>query len=146
MTHFQATKRILRYLCGTIDYGILLASGPCDNSFSSYADADWGRDIGTRRSISGVLHRIGNSSIAWASKLQPTVSLSSIEAEYRVLTDAAKDIIHFRRLFAEIGLQPVTATPLYSDNQSCIRLVDNPVIHAHTKHIEIQHHFICETT
>ena len=98
-----------------------------------------------RRSISGVLHRIGNSSIAWASKMQPTVSLSSTEAEYRILIDAAKDIIHFQRLFVELGLQPAKATPLYNDNQSCIKFVDNPAMHARTKHIEIQHHFIRET-
>ena len=141
--HLQAAKKVLRYLKGTEDNGILLDSNS-DTTLYSYADADWGRDIDTRRSISGTLHRIGNSSIAWTSKMQPTVSLSSTEAEYRVLTDAAKDIIHFRRLFCELGISTDMATPLFSDNQSCIKLVDNPVMHAITKHIEIQHHFIRE--
>ena len=141
--HYQAAKKILRYLSGTADYGIML-SFEGDNLFHSYADADWGRDLDSRRSVSGTLHRIGNSSIAWSSKLQPTVSLSSTKAEYRVLTDAAKDIIHFRRLFNELGLDINRPTTLYSDNQSCIKLVENPVLHTITKHIEIQHHFIRE--
>ena len=78
--------------------------------------------------------------------MQPTVSLSSTEAEYRVLTDAAKDIIHFWRLFKELGINTNTPTTLLSDNQSCIKLVKNPVLHARTKHIEIHHHFIQEAT
>ena len=141
--HLHATKKVLRYLSSTEDHSILLDSSS-DTTLYSYADADWGRDIDTRRSISGTLHRIGNSNIAWTSKMQPTVSLSSTEAEYRVLADAAKDIIHFRRLFSELGIKINTATPLFSNNQSCIKLVDNPVMHARTKHIEIQHHFIRE--
>ena len=76
--------------------------------------------------------------------MQPTVSLSSTEAKYRVLTDAAKDIIHFRRLFNELGINTNAPTTLLSDNQSCIKLVKNPVLHARTKHIKIHHHFIRE--
>jgi hypothetical protein len=78
--------------------------------------------------------------------MQPTVSLSSTEAEYRVLTDAAKDIIYFRRLIAELGLESTTGTSLLSDNQSYIKLVENPVLHSRTKHIGIQHHFIREVS
>jgi len=98
--HYQAAKKILRYLRGTMDYGLFFPSNN-EGTFHTYANADWGRDLDTRRSTSGILHKLGNSSIYWSSKLQPTVSLSSTESEYRVLTDAAKDIIHFRRLLQE---------------------------------------------
>ena len=76
--------------------------------------------------------------------MQPTVSLSSTKVEYRVLTDATKDIIHFWRLFNELGIDTNAPTTLLSDNQSCIKLVKNPVLYARTKHIEIHHHFIRE--
>lgn len=76
--------------------------------------------------------------------MQPTISLSNTEAEYRVLTDAAKDIINFRRLLQELGVPTNDPIILLSDNQSCIKMVKNPVLHARTKHIEIQHHFIRE--
>lgn len=143
--HFQAPKRILRYLRGTAEYGLHLT--PDHNStLHSYADADWGRDLDTRRSISGILHQLGNATIGWSSKMQPTVSLSSTEAEYKVLTDAAKDIIHLRRLIQELGFDGTNPTSLMSDNQSCIKLVHNPILHARMKHIDIQHHFIREAS
>jgi len=77
--------------------------------------------------------------------MQPIVSLSSTEAEYKVLTDAAKDIVCFRRLLHKLGEGTIAPTILLSDNQSCIRIVNNPVVQATTKHIAIQHHFIRET-
>ena len=110
----------------------------------SYADADWGRDLDTQRSTSGILNRIGDSLINWSSKLQPIVSLSTTEAEYRVLTNASKDNLYLRRLFEELGTDITQPTPIFSDNELCIKLVDNPVLHARTKHIEIHHHFILE--
>jgi len=79
-----------------------------------------------------------------ACKLQPTVSLSSTEAEYRVLTNVAKDIIYFLTILSELGLNIDAPTSLLSNNQSCIKLVQNPVMHSRTKHIGIQHHFIRE--
>ena len=143
-THFQAAKKILRYLCGTANHGILLDSSSNDYTFHSYAEADWRRNVDTRRSISSILHRFRGSSVVWGNKMQPTVSLSSTEAEYRVLTDTTKDVIHFRRLFAELEFGEDIPTTIFSDNQSYINLVENPVMHARTKHIEIQHHFIRE--
>ena len=128
--HFQAAKKILRYLSGTANYGLLLDSSSDDCTFHSYADADWGRDVDTRRSVSGILHSLGSSSVAWSSKMQPTVSLSNTKAEYRVLTDTAKDVIRFRRLLDELGLGENTPTVILSDNQSCIKLVENPIMHA----------------
>ena len=145
LVHLQAAKRILRYLKGTMNHGLFFSSDS-SHEYHTYADADWGRDTDTRRSTSGILHKLGTSCISWSSKLQPTVSLSTTEAEYRVLTDAAKDIIYFRRLLAELGIPISGATNLMSDNQSCLKLVHNPVLHSRTKHIGIQAHFIRETT
>jgi hypothetical protein len=128
--HLQAAKQILRYLKGTMDF--------------AFVDADWGRDPETRRSTSGLLYKFGESTIHWSSKLQPCVTLSTIEVEYRVLTNTAKDILYLRHLLEEIGVESIKATPLFSDNQSYIRLVENPLLHKRTKHIEIQQHFIRE--
>ena len=126
-------------------YGLFLPSSSSD-TYHAYADVDWGRDIDTRRSTSGILHKLGASCILWTSKLQPTVSLSTTEAEYRVLTDASKDIIYFCNLLEELGIAITGATCLLSDNQSCIKLVQNPILHTRTKHIKIQAHFVREAT
>jgi len=81
---------------------------------------------------------------AGAAKCNPQ-SLSTTKAKYQVLTNAAKDIIHLQRLFQKLGFNMDAPTILLSDNQSCIRLVDNPVLHTRAKHIEFQHHFIRDT-
>lgn len=142
--HLQAAKRIHRYLKGTIDHGLFFSSDN-DLQYHTYTDADWGRDLDTCRSTSGILHRLGIACVFWTSKLQPTVSLSSTEAEYRVLTDASKDVLYFRRILEELGIGMRETTPIISDNQSCIKLAHNPVMHTRTKHIGIQAHFIRET-
>ena len=142
-THWHAAKQIFRYLKGTISFALHFSNKGNPN-LHSYADVDWGRDLDTRRSTSGIVHRVGDSLIDWSSQLQPTVLLSTTEAEYRVLTDAAKDVIYLRRLLEELGTDITAPTTILSDNESCIKLVDNPVLHARTKHIELQHHFIRE--
>ena len=128
---------------GTSDHGLFL---PADNlaTYHTFIDADWRRDLDTRKSTSSILHKIGDSCIFWSSKLQPTVSLSSTKAEYRVLTHATKDIIYFRRLLTELGIIISEPTLLLTDNKSSIKLAHNPVMHTWTKHIEIQNHFIRE--
>jgi hypothetical protein len=140
-----AAKRILRYLKGIMDFGLNFPNIG-NMVLTLYADADYGRCPDTRRPILGILYKIGDAPIEWSSKRQPTVAMSTTEAEYRVLSDAAKNVVYLHRLMNEIGMN--TSEPLYilSDNQSCIKLVDNPVLHARTKHIEIQYHFIRERT
>ena len=158
-THLQAAKRILRYLKGTTNYTLCLgmnrnhnqdqaqAREPAGPYLYGYSDADWGGDISTRKSTSGYVFFISGSIVSWASKKQSTVALSSKEAEYMALTQATKEAIWFRRLLQELGFQSqksAAPTLIYEDNQSCIALAKNPVHHARTKHIDIQHHFIRE--
>jgi len=80
----------------------------------------------------------------WSTKFQLIVSLSTTELEYRVLTEASKDIIYLQWLLQELGELQVVPTPIFNDNQSCICLVSNLVLHAHMKHIAILDHFIRE--
>ena len=139
IAHLQAAKKILQYLKGTEDHRLFFST-ESTNDLHTNIDVDWGRDLDSRRSVSGIVHKLGGSCISWSSKLQPTVSLSSTESEYRVLIDATKDIVYFQRLLDELGLFFEKPTNLYCDNQSCIKLVANPIMHARTKHIEIEHH------
>ncbi|XP_019106841.1 uncharacterized mitochondrial protein AtMg00810-like [Beta vulgaris subsp. vulgaris] len=80
-THMHALKRIIRYLQGTLTYGLHLYRSSVTNPVS-YTDADWG-GCSTRRSTSGYRVFLGDNLISWASKRQPTLSRSSVEAEYR---------------------------------------------------------------
>ncbi|CAH2102591.1 unnamed protein product [Euphydryas editha] len=80
--HWLAAKRILRYLSGTTDYGLVyVKTGNLD--ISVYADADWANDLTDRKSYSGFVVKLGGSTVNWESRKQRCVALSSTEAEYR---------------------------------------------------------------
>ena len=87
---------------------------------------------------------IGSAAVAWSSKKQPTVALSSTEAEYRAATVATCEAIWLRRLLRDLRIEVPTPIPIYCDNMSSMQLAKNPVFHARTKHIEVHYHFVRE--
>ncbi|GKV02438.1 hypothetical protein SLEP1_g14874 [Rubroshorea leprosula] len=142
-SHFQAVKRILRYLKGTMDYGLQLYHHSL-LSLHMFTDADWAGCVDTRRSVSGYCLFLGNSLISWSSKKQHTVARSSAEAEYRALANAAAEVLWVRQLLFELYTFLPTAPVLFCDNLSAIYLSLNPIQHQRTKHIEIDIHFVRE--
>ena len=143
--HMIAAKNILWYLKGTLDHGPGIFYPTNDTGdLSVYTDADWAGETDSRRSTSGILYKFGSSPFAWSGKLQPTLALSSTEAEYRVLSKAACNITYFRRLLEELKIGSSSPTPIFCDNISSIKLVRNPLMHQRTKHIELEHHYIRE--
>ncbi|KAM1254549.1 hypothetical protein ACFX2G_029491 [Malus domestica] len=141
--HLEAVRRILRYVKSTIDYGFLYKKGE-DCKLVGYCDADYAGDHNTRRSTIGYVFKLGSRTIFWCSKRQPTVSLSTTEAEYRAAVMAAQENAWLVQLMSDLH-QPVDyLVPLYCDNQSAIHLAKNPVFHARTKHMEVHYHFIKE--
>jgi hypothetical protein len=152
--HLAAAKHVLRYLKGTIMFGIIYrrqkaTSGPRGfwSNEVGYSDADWGRDLNSRRSTTGVIVLLNDAVVVWKSCKQPTVAISTMEAEYMALTDAAKEIKWIRQLFDELhyGITPRPSTILKTDNQGALALAKNPVHHTRSKHIDIKHHYIRET-
>ena len=100
--HLQAAKRILRYLQGTLHFGIAFTSGPI--SLSAYNDSDWDGDPVDRRSLTGMVLFFGNSPISWSTKKQGIVSRSSIEVEYRALASTTAELYWIRMLLRDFGL------------------------------------------
>ncbi|PKU78648.1 Retrovirus-related Pol polyprotein from transposon TNT 1-94 [Dendrobium catenatum] len=137
---FQALKRLLRYIKGTVSYGLPITTG--DLTLRTYTDADWASDSSDRKSISGFCTFLGPNLVSWTVKKQVTVAKSSTEAEYRSLSAATSDVIWLRRLVEELDLPQSSPTPIYCDNTSAIAIARNPVFHARTKHIEIDYQFI----
>jgi transposase InsO family protein len=137
--HWDAVRRIYRYLLGTKD--LKLTFGGVEKVLTGYADADgsMGED---RRAVSGYAFLIDGGAVSWSSKRQEIVSLSTTESEYVAATHAAKEALWLRsfigQLFAPLP-EPVT---LFSDNQSAIALTKDHQYHARTKHIDIRFHFI----
>ena len=141
-SHVIAVKWILRYLRGTIDYGIHFQ--PITLNLQAYSDADWGGDPNGRHSVSGYVVYLGSSPISWASKKQHTVSLSSAEAEYRALAIAAIELVWLRQLFCDMHVPLLIPPLIHCDNISAISLASNPVFHSRMKHLQIDYHFVRE--
>ena len=115
--HRSAVQRIFRYLRKTINY-VLVFRGELA-ALVGYTDSDWAGDLDTRRSTSGYLFSVGSAVISWSSKLQPTVALSTCEAEYIGQSNAAKEALWLRRLLDEIrpeDMDESKATIIFCDN------------------------------
>ncbi|XP_014624146.1 secreted RxLR effector protein 161-like [Glycine max] len=100
-THFAAAKRILRYVKGTKDFGILYEADR-DFNLTGYTNSDWAGRTDDRKSTSGYVFVLGNKAISWASKKQTTVALSSAEAEYMAATSAACEATWLRKILQDV--------------------------------------------
>ncbi|KAK6160335.1 hypothetical protein DH2020_003716 [Rehmannia glutinosa] len=142
-THFKAAKRILRYLKGTINFG-LLYSVSNDYKLVGYSDSDWAGDTDDRKSTTGFTFFMGDTAFTWGSKKQPIVTLSTCEAEYVAATSCVSHAIWLRNLLKELSISQEDPTEIYVDNKSAIALAKNPVFHNRSKHIDTRYHYIRE--
>lgn len=142
-SHWQTGKRILRYVAGTVDYGLWYPS-ESKSFLVGFTDSDFAGSIDDRKSTSGYAFKYGSSLISWASRKQPVVTLSSAEAEYVVATSAACQAVWLRRLMSDLSPKKLEPTPIYCDNSSAITLSKNLVFNKKSKHIDIRYHFIRE--
>lgn len=118
-THMTALKRIIRYIKGTLHYGLHLYRSS-SSALVSYTDADWGGCPDTRRSTSGYCVYFGDNLISWSSKRQPTLSRSSAEAEYRGVANVVSESCWLRNLLLELRCPLQKATLVYCDNVSAM--------------------------
>jgi hypothetical protein len=152
--HYEAVKRIARYLALTRDKGLTLRPG--DPTMECYVDADfagtWTKeysdDSSTALSRTGFVINFAGCPVVWASKMQTEIALSTTEAEYIALSAAMRDVIPVRALLNElsdhgliqhIGTSKVRCT-VFEDNASCLELALAPKMRPRTKHINIKYH------
>jgi len=143
--HWVAVKHVLRYLKGTLDYKLCYRK--CDDGLTliGYSDADWASSTDDRRSTTGYCFSLNKAGpvISWKSRKQPTVALSSCEAEYIALAATVQEGLFLTQLLKDISVgceyEPVL---IFEDNQGTIALSKNPVSHQRSKHIDIRYHFI----
>ncbi|XP_068304241.1 uncharacterized protein [Pyrus communis] len=141
--HMFLVKRILRYIQGTISYGLQYTKSK-EFNITAYSDSNWAANINTRRSITGFVVYLGNNPVSWQSKKQSTVSRSSTKAEYKALAHCAADVFWIRSVFKDIH-QSISVPPsLYCDNLSALALSTNPVFHSKIKHLDTDYHFVRE--
>ena len=137
--HWEAVKRIFRYLSGTRSYELTYGAERFD--LVGYTDAD-GATQDHRRAISGYAFLIDGGAISWSSRKQELVTLSTAESEYVAAMHAAKEAVWLRRLIHELLPPLARPTVLFCDNQSALKIVEDDNYRARTKHINIRYHFV----
>ena len=106
-----------------------------------FSDSDYATDIDRRRSVTGYTFKFGGNTISWKSCLQSVVALSTTEAEYMAMNEAAKEAMWLKEICSELGFKQ-QGIRLYYDSQSALALARNPVNHEKTKHIATKFNFI----
>lgn len=137
-------KRLLRYIKGTVDLKLTYKSDKTDNILTGYADADWGSNAIDRKSTSGYCFQVYGNLVLWISKKQPTVSLSSCEAEYIALSSCISEACWLQNLILELKIHDVFSVIIYEDNQSTIKSCNSHEQLKRMKHLDIKYHFVKE--
>ncbi|XP_042958098.1 uncharacterized mitochondrial protein AtMg00810-like [Carya illinoinensis] len=113
--HFRAVKCILRYVKGTLHFGLNLYSH-LSWQLLAYSDADWVSCPDTRHSTSGYAIYLGQNLVSWSAKKQPTVSSSSAESEYRSLALAATEVTWLTHLLHDLHISLSANPTIFCDN------------------------------
>lgn len=143
MQHYGASKRILCYIAGTLNYGIWYTQ-VTNFRLVGFTDSDWASSLDDRRSTSGNVFGLGSGAITWCSKKQATAALSTAEAEYMVAATVACQSIWLRRMLCDLQQKQERGSELYCDNKSTIIMSKNLAFPGRTKHIELRFHLIQE--
>ena len=141
--HLAATKRILRYLQGTKNHGILYKQQD-EKRLIGYSDSDWAGSYDDRKSTSEYVFCLGTNIISWCSRKQSFIALPFAEAEYIAVNKVVCQSVWLRRILCDLQQNILDPTTIFCDNMPGIAMTKNPVFHARSKHIELRHHFIRE--
>ncbi|CAI7848998.1 unnamed protein product [Closterium sp. NIES-54] len=136
--HWDAAKRLLRYLCSTSGMGLVLGGrGPV--VLTGHADASWVDDSATQRSSQGYTFSLGSGSVSWRSTRSSSVPCSSCEAEIYAGAMAAQELRWLTYLLTDLGEQPRSPPVLYVDNKAMIALCQEHRLEHRTKHIALRY-------
>ncbi|XP_074327032.1 secreted RxLR effector protein 161-like [Apium graveolens] len=142
--HMNAVKRILRYIKGTLQFGLTYTQKSGNNILTGFSDSDLAGHLEDRRSTNGFVFYLNKNLITWVSQKQRCIALSSCEAEFMAATTAACQGIWLRNLLNQVTEEDIGPMVIFIDNKSAIDLAKNPVFHGRSKHIDIRYHFIRE--
>ncbi|WRX23007.1 Reverse transcriptase [Theobroma cacao] len=138
--HLKAVKRIIRYVKGTVYFGLRYLK---DESFEvvGHGDSDWAGSIDDSNSTGGYCFSLSSAVFSWNSKKQEIVAQSSAMAEYiATAAAAAKQAQWLKKVLTNLGVVQTKGILLNVDNQSAIAMAKNPVLHGKTKHIRVKFH------
>ncbi|XP_070668933.1 secreted RxLR effector protein 161-like [Malus domestica] len=140
-THLQTAKRVLRYVKGTVNFGVFYKEGGTEE-LVGYTDSDYVDDQNDRKSTFGYVFTLSLGAVSWSLKKQPVVTLSTTEAEFITAASSACQAIWLRRILEQLNHGQYKPTVIHCDNVSAIKLSKNPVMHGQSKHIDVRFHFL----
>ncbi|CAI7803484.1 unnamed protein product [Closterium sp. NIES-54] len=136
--HWDAAKRVLRYLCSTSGMGLVLG-GRARVVLTGHADASWVDDLTTQRSSQGYTFILGSGSVSWRSTRSSSVLSSSCEAEIYAGAMAAQELRWLTYLLTDLGEAPHSPPVLYVDNKAMLALCQEHRLEHRTKHIALRY-------
>ncbi|XP_017191120.2 uncharacterized mitochondrial protein AtMg00810-like [Malus domestica] len=139
--HLNIVKKILHYLKGSIDRGILIRNNH-STEIHAYTDADCAGSAIDRKSTTGYCTFVAGNIVTWKSKKQQVIARSSAEVEYRAMAAITYELIWLKSFLFDLRFSSTTHMSLMCDNQAAMHIDGNPVFHEITKHIEVDYHFI----
>jgi hypothetical protein len=146
-THYEALKRVARYLKGTPEMTLILQKGVGGVNgslrLSMYVDASYASCPDTGRSISGYVICLNGNVVLAISKRQATVACSTTESEIIAFSEGCKDLIYVHRLVSQFHQVELPMT-VHEDNLGTIDVLSNPVNNGRTKHIDVRHFWVRE--
>jgi hypothetical protein len=138
--HLRAMKRIMRYLVYTPKFGLWYPKGSTFDLIG-YSDADYAGCNLDRKRTSETCQFLGRSLVSWTSKKQNSIALSTVEAEYIAAGHCCAQLLWMRQILSDYGYK-LSKVSLLCDHENAIRMMDTPVEHSRTKHIDIRYHFL----
>ena len=139
--HLIAAKNILRYLKGTVDYGLKYEANQ-KIDLEGYVDSDWAGSAIDRKSTSGCCISMGSGVTSWFSRKQSYVALNIVEVEYVISCSTSCEAVLLQKLLSDLFDLHMADTCIHCDNQSSVKFSENSVFHDKSKHIEIKYHYI----
>lgn len=143
--HLMAAKRVLRYVKGTLNFGVFYKKEG-NKDLAAFTYSDYAGCLEDRKSTSGYVFLLSSGAVAWSSKKQPIVTLSTTEVEFVAAAACACQSVWMKRILKKLGHEGGECTTIFCDNSSTIKLSKNPVLHGRSKHIDVCFHFLRDLT
>ena len=140
--HWDALVRLMKYLKGTINYGLLYSGFPA--VLEGYSDANWISDSDETKSTSGFVFTLGGGAVTWKSSKQTIIARSTMESEFVALEMAGSEAEWIRNFLSDIplGTRPRPSVSMHCDCQSAIAIAKNKAFNGKSRHIRLRHNIV----
>ncbi|RDX79371.1 Copia protein, partial [Mucuna pruriens] len=135
--HLKAAKRVVRYIKGTVNYGVKYYQVR-DFELLDFCDSDWASSFDDMKSTLGYCFSMDSGVFSWCSKKQEVVTQSTTEVEFIAAVATVNQVIWLRNILTYLGLKQDKIIEVFVDNQAAISISQNPIFHGKTKHFNVK--------